>query len=496
MMRSEKNILSYFDGTPWPGQADTLTRVAEKWDSADVFVVDAPVGSGKSLIADCITRWAMGTRRVESGVDVANSRLLVDQYLGALKGWKSLMRKDSYQCEAHGMSCALKKEETDFFCLDPRSRNVYHPDSCPYVRDLRQARGRNRLVVNQHVYLAHRLFRELVIFDEAHTLESTIADSASVTLWRSEFKWPRSIHSADDASRWLSSLPASEDERLAALDDSLSGRSTTWTVACGSEPLRGRETEFIRLSPLDVSKKAGMWWPSSKVQKLVLMSATLDDSDVDALGLRGRRVVTIHSPSPIPAANRPIVWRPIAPMDFRRRDTSIWDVANHISGVILPHHAQERGVLHIPYGLQERFRMELGDCGGRLVWARQERRTETVAAWLADGRRDSVLVGSGLQEGLDLRDDLARFQVFPVTPRRNVSDPGMLWLAERAPRRFKWLTIREMAQGTGRVCRHPADRGVTYFLDSGADRELFDDLVPKWMAAAIQTDSSYRTDRS
>lgn len=484
-MARRDDILSHFSGTPWDVQVPVLRALEAGWADHDVFVLRLPVASGKSKIADCLLRWAMSTGRTPSGVIVANNRLLVEQYLNTTTNYKTLLRGDTYECSLHGIPCTRRKQLTDRYCLE--NGNIHHPSSCAFVRDLRTARGRNRLVVNQHIYMAHKLYRELGVFDEAHTVERMIAEMSAVQLWRSEFKWPRQLVDAADVRRWLDSLPAgTEDSRLAELDAALSpgtGRPK-WTVTTGSEELRGRDVEYIRLEPLDISDRAGVMWPP-KVGKVVLMSATMSDSDVTALGLDGRRVLVVEAESPIDPARRAIIHRPVAPMDFARRDVGVNPVCRHILERILPAYEGMRGVIHAPYALHAALRRELGGVN-RLVWADRSDRNRVVGEFASGGyAADSVLVGAGLSEGLDLRDDLARFQVVVSMPRKSVGDSGLLWLAENDPARYEWLTVREFAQTCGRVSRHPGDWGDTYVLDSTASRELSSPQLPKWAREAV-----------
>lgn len=486
------DIMYHFQGTPWPSQVRVLEEVAHRIDNVDVVVIRSPVASGKSKVADCLVRWMVSTGRAQSGVIVANNRLLVRQYLDSVSGYSQLFAAEEYQCGLHGIPCRKRKQLTDRYCLE--NGNVYHPSSCPWVRDLRSARSSKRVVVNQHVYAAHKLYRDVVVFDEAHTLESLMAERAAKTLWRTDYGWRKPLFSSADVSEWLSSVTGRADDRLEALDDLLSGRSTKWTVTTGVESLRGRDTEFIRLLPLNVRDEAGVMWPSGRVAKLVLMSATFSDSDVAALGLDGRRVLVVEAESAIPVERRPIVFRPVAPMDFRRRAASLPIIARHIRDVVLPEYSDVRGLIHLPYSMHDAFHAEVGDCSGRLVYAGREGRAHTVAEWLSSESTDSVLVGSGLHEGLDLRDDLARFQVVVATPRKNIADPGLLHLAETDPDRYEWLTVRELGQLVGRVCRHPEDWGDTLILDSTAIRELGSAQLPEWARAAVVHDTHFSPD--
>jgi Rad3-related DNA helicase len=90
-----------------------------------------------------------------------------------------------------------------------------------------------------------------------------------------------------------------------------------------------------------------------------------------------------------------------------------------------------------------------------------------------------------MREGLDLRGDLARFQLITAVPRGDISDPATARQVERAPQDYEWDTLRELIQASGRVCRGADDWGVTVIADSSASRELSSGLLPPSWAEAV-----------
>lgn len=482
------SLASAFQGTPWPEQAAVLPELQAALHEADVVVLDAPVGSGKTLIADALTRYACAKTGLGlvSAAMIAPNNILVKQYADSVRGLHWLHRADHYTC-GRGGSCVDHKREVGAHCKS--FGGPYAADACPYLRDLRSARGAGRLACNQHIYMAHKLRPSLAVFDEAHSLLDTIAESAGTRLWRSVHGWRRTFESVADVAEWLSSdVPRADiaaDPRLQLVHDVLLGGRTDHSISLGEADYRGRDVEFVLCTPLDLRAAAGVWFPES-IQKLVLMSATISPLDVAALGLDSRRVAYVRMASAIPPDRRPLIHIPIAPGTHANRTWAIERMAAALVDGILPEWPDDRGLIHAPYSVAAQLHALIGD-HPRLMWIPRAGKSAALEEWLrGGGPRAAVAVASGVHEGLDLRDDVARFQVALCAPRPSMADPGWAWMARHEPARYEWATIRSMVQLYGRVSRHPLDFGVTYVLDSSAKRELSSSQIPSWVLPAVE----------
>lgn len=485
-------LRDHFSGEPRQAQADVLPALEEALHASDVVVLEAPVAAGKTRLGDAMARWTTARSGAALGARatiVAPNNLLVDQYLAEVRGYSALHRKGAYRCvQQDGWSCEERQNEVGYLCKS--FKGPYAKDACPYTRDLRSARSREgRSVVNQHIYLAHKLYSDVCIFDEAHTLHDTIASGAGAVLWRSVHGWRRTFQDVSDVAAWLhEDVPQKdidEDDRLRLAYDVLHSGLGGYTITIGEEDLRGRPTECVRLVPLDVKEQAKVWFPH-KVRKVVLMSATISAVDVEALGLAGRRVSYVRMASSIPVERRPLHLVPVADGRFSGRGEAVERYAEALVDELLPSWPTERGLVHAPYSVAAALRHAIG-AHPRLVWAGQANRREVVGSWLTGGGpSNAVLVASGVHEGLDLKDDLCRFQALTVTPRPSLADPGMAHLARHTPHLYEWRTIRALAQAYGRVCRHPLDFGATFVLDSSAEAEFRSSLLPSWVPSPLR----------
>jgi len=82
---------------------------------------------------------------------------------------------------------------------------------------------------------------------------------------------------------------------------------------------------------------------------------------------------------------------------------------------------------------------------------------------------------------LDLKDDLARFQIIAKIPYPNYTER---WVAAKKKRYSRWYTSQtliKLLQGFGRSIRNEKDWAITYVLDSAVQRLLMESrsMVPK-----------------
>ena len=97
-------------------------------------------------------------------------------------------------------------------------------------------------------------------------------------------------------------------------------------------------------------------------------------------------------------------------------------------------------------------------------------------------------------EGVDLKDDLARFQIIVKAPFLPMGDPWIALHKERSDRWYKAQTIIELMQMAGRVVRSKQDYGVTYVIDRNAWNLLEQNrkLLPSWFVQRMDAGETMR----
>jgi Rad3-related DNA helicase len=91
-----------------------------------------------------------------------------------------------------------------------------------------------------------------------------------------------------------------------------------------------------------------------------------------------------------------------------------------------------------------------------------------------------------MTEGLDLKEDLARFGISCKVPYPYM-DPYVKARMQRDPAWYEWLTALAIVQGTGRIVRSRTDKGHFYILDGSFEYFLTKNqkVLPKWWTDSI-----------
>jgi hypothetical protein len=102
--------------------------------------------------------------------------------------------------------------------------------------------------------------------------------------------------------------------------------------------------------------------------------------------------------------------------------------------------------------------------------------------------RHSVLISPSLHTGLDLRDDLSRFQVITKVPYPNITDKWIYAKRKGDAEWYYWQTALKLIQAYGRSVRSKDDWAKTYVLDSAFNYYVRKNerILPKWFINAIK----------
>ncbi len=232
--------------------------------------------------------------------------------------------------------------------------------------------------------------------------------------------------------------------------------------------------------------------------KFVLMSATIISAEemVRTLGYEGEYAV-VRVPSTFPKENHPIHVAPVADMRYKVEEQEMPKMV-HAVRTLLEMHPDVNVLVHaVSYGRAQKVIKELKD-----VWRWRPLITYTNARERERAIRDfkentnAVLVAPSLERGVDLPQDQCRVQIVLKTPYPNISDPRVNARAH-GPDGEGWMavqTIRALVQMTGRAVRSSDDWAETYILDTQFVQRIWKrnrDLLPQWWVESV--DMRYRT---
>ena len=475
------SILNHFPAglTPRPLQRDVLLDIEKNWNRADVFSVVLPTAAGKTEISLCVANWVAAQGK--GAAITAPTNILCEQTKERYPELTIMRKKSFYRCDTYKKSCHDTFEAEEAYC-----------GGCKYKEASKEAQDAKVVLGNLYVYFAHKLHRDTLIIDEAHTVIPMMEGKADFKLAHTEYQYPPDLKTVADVVAWAQrKLKRGEDEALQEMVDVLVGTRSQGTVVYRTETIGGRKQKILHV--IGEIKQLSEWWlwPRHKVKKIVLLSATLNAIDMKELGLDMRRVHYIEAPSPIPAERRPVVYRPSYNLSFKYVDLALPLLAQKVEET-LAKHPGEKGLLHLPYGLAARL-MDLTS-NPRLLFHTNKNKAAVLERFKAsDPSEGLVLVASGLYEGISMDEDLARFQIIGKVPFLSLADPKIEAKAKAWPDWYTWMAAKTMIQATGRIVRSPEDFGTTYIFDSNFGRLLQQDarrkqpMFPKFFRDAVRT---------
>ena len=404
---------------------------------------------------------------------------------------------------------------------------------CAYYEQKWDAFRAQTTIANYSFFLSELRFtkevkhRRLLVCDEAHDLEKQLVSAASFSLKRSTLQnfqvEPGSSSvipnkGVDDAAAWREPLRNYKDtleqfvdayissptmqDRVAscnAILDSLEGfiedldaDPTNWVVSgirvAPTVDGRGDSVEEVVFQPLSVAAYASLLFETADT--ILLMSATVFSKEAFCrmLGIPEESAAFIRiKQSSFPVENRRIRALNTAHLSWATRDSSQESIARAVDE-IMNQHADERGVIHTTSYQQ------VSDIMGHVSQPNRARlsttegvlsRSDLLRSHGSTGK--SVLISPSLYQGVDLKDDLSRFQVIVKVPYPDLSDRRTAIKMKRDQGWYEWQTALRLVQTYGRSVRSEKDHAVTYVLDSNFTRfvEVHRDLFPEYFLEAI-----------
>lgn len=470
-------------------QAEALDKLEANWNKYDIFIISAPTAFGKTALARTLIK------QYHSVSVITPTNLLVEQFRNEFPDTPTLARLDSYWCAKWDRPCPITRAKLRNFCSLKRD-----DCKCPASHDLSTAKHRRGPgIYNYHTYSAHKIHREVLVIDEAHNVISFIKDRMSSLIWKHDYKYPNGF-SFDKVREWLDTLPANKKKhkKIQLLKEAISSPVPTHVAQFSTEKFNGKGTrrgfpedrDCIKLLPVDISDAPPILWPN-EVKKVVLLSATIGRKDIEQLGIgrRGRKILYLDCKHPIPPENRPIVPLDTISVNYKSIQAGAVDVLAGEINNIADYHKGEKGVIHATYQLSGLLRGALTDSDRFMFHDRTNKGAVYKSFRDSDPRDGKVLIACGMYEGIDLPEDLGRWQVIAKIPWMSLGNPAIKHLSELDEAWYIWETLKTTIQAAGRICRTPTDFGTTYILDKTfrnlMEQAKYYGMIPEWFQQAI-----------
>ncbi|UCH25229.1 MAG: ATP-dependent DNA helicase [Trueperaceae bacterium] len=500
------------------GQREVIDRARDSFASGKRFViVEAPTGSGKSAIAVTLTREA------ESAYVLTAQKVLQDQYVRTFPELALMKGRGNYPCLIAPTHAAAAP------CI--AGRRLPECDACPYFCAKDGAIAADSTIMNYAYYLAELNYsggfgpRDLLVLDEAHNAEAALmsfiqidlsdvalarvgigeslpvafddedyfdfAEEVLPLIKRRSRELDAELRDANFGSKMsLASMQSkhwldNQWKRLELLRDSREENFVEWVV----ERRRSSEGETISFKPVEVAAFAEPLL-FGFADRILMLSATILDAPtfLRSLGIEREQVEVIRIGSGFPAENRPVFLKPTARLTRHYLEQALPKIVDQLN-LLFTSHSTEKGLIHAhSYKIAGYIARNLSpQHRKRLVTHFTSEGRDVALEKHLNSREPTVLLTPSMTEGIDLTDELSRWQVICKIPYPYLGDPQVARRKEIDAAWYDWRTCLTVVQAYGRSVRSEDDFAVTYLLDADFPRFLKRQRsrLPPWFLEAI-----------
>jgi ATP-dependent DNA helicase DinG len=281
-----------------------------------------------------------------------------------------------------------------------------------------------------------------------------------------------------------------ETDKLTGIINAILSNPDNWIVS----KVRKEYDEImeIELKPLDISPYCKDVF--ERCSKTIAMSATILNSKAFCrnVGLNTDDVKFIKVQSDFPILNRPIYPLNIAYLNYNNLqlyETKL-SIANAVDNIMTVH-GKDKGIIHTTSYEQLNFIKEniSGDNSRRLLVTDPDIQREDVIVEHTSSTKPTVLISPSFYTGIDLKDDLSRFQIITKIPYPNLGDKWINAKRYADEEWYHWQTALRLVQAYGRSVRSKEDWAKTYILDSAFGYFVIKnrDIFPNWFKQAIRS---------
>jgi Rad3-related DNA helicase len=420
-------------------------------------------------------------------------------------------------CKQHNRQSSCKE------CFPPgmqRGPQAYSLSTCPYWRRLGDAIAAQTCLMNFNSFLFQTAIggrftpRQMMVVDECHNAETQLMDFVSFSITDKAFtKFKINIPEFETVNQYVAYfqeidlLGKIEAQAQAAAYELDTRAEEEWTrmlfqfdnfiktSADGNWVPEWEDNKTFRrvtLKPIFVHEHAEKYL-FQYGERLLFMSATILMPRViyESLGINKDDVFAYRMKSRFPAKNRPIYFDPVGSMNYKHKNETLPLLIQKIE-TICDKYPGQRGIIHthsfeIAKTLIERCKKTVSQ---RFIFQENYKSKEEMLAEHAKYKH-SVIVAPAMHEGLDLKDDLSRFQIICKVPYPSFVNNKQLQIRmEMSQSYYDWLTALKLVQSYGRSIRSASDYADTYILDTEFKRFLqktkSNKLLPDWFREAVK----------
>lgn len=502
-------------------QQEALSRIMST--DAKFIIIDAPTGSGKSLIAAAVQR--LLKRKM---VYTATTKQLQRQFVNDFPYCEELRGRENYPTRLKGHEfpfvtagdCTRPMDDHCRYCCsdDDQRYDSCGCVECPYTIQKRRALSANVAVLNTALFLTEANYvgqfgngrngkLPLLIFDEADELEHALLDFVQITFTRQmieklgidppKYKTKPEVWQDWDLDIALPAVMAAIKEAKTPREFKALGQLRGKLKFFASQDLERwvyEDKENIwTFKPIYVSDfgEKCLW---QHAERFILMSATPISGVAmcDDLGIPVDDMEYVRLPSTFPKEARPVWFVPGTVITHKEEGKIAKVKAIQNLDKILDMHPGEKVLVHtVSYDYAREVIQRSTHNKEMITYGNSKDRDWALAEYSSGKYR--ILIAPSMERGVDLHHDLCRVIVVMKLPYPNLGDKQIAARVYRGGKKkgqfwYSVQTIRRLVQATGRGMRSEDDSCTTYILDGNFERLLRDSksLFPKWWIEAYK----------
>jgi Rad3-related DNA helicase len=173
---------------------------------------------------------------------------------------------------------------------------------------------------------------------------------------------------------------------------------------------------------------------------------------------------------------------PMVSLAYKNKKQNLPIAIKRIEAIIEKLHPNERGIIHTgTFEIASALR-KLGN--NRLMFYNNSKDKQLMLDRL-QYTKNGIVCGPSLVEGIDLKDDLARFCIVVKVPYPFLDEFNKRKMS-KVEGWYAWRTMVQFLQAIGRPIRHKDDWAKTYLIDQCFDYFLHDAQIPMYIRDRIQ----------
>lgn len=525
------------------GQRETIEDVIKSYNlnKNGVYLLDAPTGSGKSLIGILFS--AFMASRGKKGYILTSDISLHEQYTKdfskyGLISWGQIKGVDNYSCTLNNEKFSIGEcKNKGLNYQESEKLNCYN--ACGYFQSRKKAISADVSLLTYSYGLIQRNFvedksqngsafeqRDFVVCDETHKVvelvqshfspklsQKTAENVLKLTLGLADIGFPNVLIPVDQLRETMDDIVHEEDKNvllkhlkrtMVILGKAQSYRDEVQKDAkdrFGSENVPSnwkavfKNFDYVKdvlckvEDYIEIIEKSGLHFMIKAMKDdeatfnclderylmekhflnrfgfKLLMTATMGSKTEFESSIGAKKAFYRKMASTFDFSRSPIYYYPKRRMGMKDIEKNMPWLVKTVSD-IMDAHPTESGVIHSgSYDLGNKLLYRLSKAKQKRihVYKGTEEKMDSLKKFI--DTPGNILIGPSLLEGLDLKDDKSRLQIFLKVPYPNLGDKYVSEKMKYSKGWYSWKTCTSILQGIGRSVRSEEDWAVTYFLD-------------------------------